>query len=120
MKSHQQITEQQAYDIWIESFNSTFQTVLSIVLYVLIRRGWHREALVKLFNDVIDAVNTPIEVFGKEVDDLYIQEYISKNYPEIDFSKAKFNLAPLTTTRRRNKEHSNHITQQSKFNTYER
>ena len=106
MKSHQRITEQQAYDLWVESFNSTFQTVLSIVLYVVIKRGWHRDAVVKLFNDVIDAVNTPIKVFGKELDDLYVQEYIMKNYPEIDFSKAKINLASKETTRRRNKEHN--------------
>ena len=59
-----------------------------------------------VFDDIVDMINTPIRVFGKEVDDLYIQDYISKNYPEIDFSRIKINAASKDESRRRNKEYN--------------
>lgn len=106
MKAHRQINEQKAYDMWLEGLNSSVKSVICMVLYVVIKRKWHRDKVIKLFDDIVDMINTPIKVFGKEVDDLYIQDYISKNYPEIDFSRIKVNAASKDESRRRNKEYN--------------
>lgn len=112
MKSHKRIDEQQAYDMWLECLDSAIKSVVSMVLYIVIQRKWHRDKVVELFDDIVETINTPIKVFGKEVDDLYIQDYISKNYPEIDFSRIKVNAASKDESRRRNKEYNR--TQQSR------
>lgn len=112
MKSHQQINEQKAYDMWLEGLNSSVKSAVCMVLYVVIKRKWHRDKVIKLFDDIVDMINTPIKVFGKEVDDLYIQDYISEKYPEIDFSRIKVNAASKDESRRRSKEHDR--TQQSR------
>ena len=106
MKSHRQINEQKAYDMWLEGLNSSVKSVVSMVLYIVIQRKWHRYNVIALFDDIVETINTPIKVFGKEVDDLYIQDYISENYPEIDFSRIKVNAASKDESRRRNKEYN--------------
>ena len=75
MKSHKRIDEQQAYDMWLECLNSAIKSVVSMVLYIVIQRKWHRYNVIALFDDIVETINTPIKVFGKEVDDLYIQDY---------------------------------------------
>lgn len=107
MKSHRQIDSRKAYDMWLTNLNDTVRSAVAIVLFVVIQRGWHRDRVVKLFNDIASAINTPINVFGKEVDDLYVQDYISKRYPEIDFSKINVNAASRIESQKRNKERRN-------------
>ena len=48
MKSHQQINEQKAYDMWLEGLNSSVKSVVCMVLYVVIKRKWHRDKVIKL------------------------------------------------------------------------
>ena len=104
VKAHRRIEEQQAYDMWLENLNNTITSTVAMVLYVVIQRGWHRDKVIKLFDDIVATLSTPIKVFGKEVDDLYIQDYISKKYPEIDFSRIKVTPASKDENRRRNKQ----------------
>lgn len=104
MKSHRQIDSRKAYDMWLTNLNDTMRSAVAIVLFVVIQRRWHRDRVVKLFNDIASAINTPINVFGKEVDDLYVQDYISKRYPEIDLSKINVNAASRIESQKRNKE----------------
>lgn len=104
MKAHRHIEEQQVYDMWLANLNNTITSTVAMVLYVVIQRGWHRDKVIKLFDDIVATLSTPIKVFGKEVDDLYIQDYISKKYPEIDFSRIKVTPASKDENRRRNKQ----------------
>jgi len=105
VKAHQRIDEQTAHNIWVTSVESSFKSAICIVIYTVIKRKWHRDKVIQLFNDIVDTINTPVKVFGREVDDLHIQSYIESNYPEIDFSKIKFNLSSHKESKQRNKEY---------------
>jgi len=106
MKSHMQITERQIYDIWTQSADETTRSAVLVILYTLIQRGWHRDRLIKLFEDIVTAFTQPLNIFGKEVDDLYVEMYLKKYYPEIDLKRIRVRKASLEESRRRHKENS--------------
>lgn len=66
------------------------RAVLGVVLYVLHLRKWHKDKIIKFFNDVVSIINMP-PAFGKYANDKEIRAFIETKYG-IDFSKVHLNI----------------------------
>lgn len=97
--------KEKAYDNWRESANDLLASGIAIVLRILELRGWHKDRLVKLFNEYVYAVSTPFEVLGREVDDKHIIESLTEKYG-IDFGRIQVNCADFEAGQKRAAEHN--------------
>jgi hypothetical protein len=70
-----------------QAADSAFPAVMAAVLFVLYKRGWHKDRLLKLYDDVCAFLAMPA-VFGKHLDDRQIEDYLEKKIG-IDWSKIR-------------------------------
>lgn len=49
------------------------------VLYILDRRGWHRDRIMKLYSDLVALYRTP-PIFGRSLDGDDVRDYITAKY----------------------------------------
>lgn len=80
------------YDIWRTAVDSDMQTAISLVLFILQKRGWHKDRLQKLFEDFVGELSHPIVFFGKETDNEKLEEHIEKTVG-VDLSRVKVRCA---------------------------
>lgn len=60
-----------------QAANSAFPAIMAAVLFVLYKRGWHKDRLLKLYDDVCAFLAMP-PVFGKHLDDRQIEDFLEK------------------------------------------
>lgn len=70
-----------------QAADTAFPAVVAAVLYVLYRRGWHKDKLLKLYDDVCAFLTFPV-IFGKELSNEDVQEYLEKRIG-IDWNKIR-------------------------------
>lgn len=102
MKSHRRADTAEAYNIWVDCSEDIARSIIIFVLYILDKRHWHRENILKLYEDIIALLTTPMRIFGKEVSNLDIEKYIVGKYG-IDLNRVKLNLAPMGSGKRKDK-----------------
>lgn len=86
-KSIKRLTAKECNAVSREAANSAFPAVMAAVIFVLYKRGWHKDRLLKLYDDVCAflAMGT---IFGKCFDDEQVKSYLVKKIG-IDWSKIK-------------------------------
>ena len=67
--------------------DSAFPAIMAAVLFVLYKRGWHKDRLIKLYDDVCALLTMP-SIFGQYLDDRQIEEYLTKQVG-IDWDKIR-------------------------------
>lgn len=70
-----------------QAVDSAFPAVMAAVIFVLYKRGWHKDRLLKLYDDVCAFLAMPA-VFGKHLDDRQIEDYLEKKIG-IDWNKIR-------------------------------
>lgn len=70
-----------------QAANSAFPAIMAAVLYVLYKRGWHKDRLSKLYDDVCALLAMP-SIFGKHLDDVQIEKYLTDKIG-IDWNKIR-------------------------------
>lgn len=68
--------------------DAAFPAVMAAVLYVLHLRRWHKDRIVKLYDDVCALLAVPIGLRGRYLDDRQTEEYLSRQYG-IDWDKIR-------------------------------
>lgn len=92
MKSHKVMDARRAYDIWLTCVDGDMQTAIALMLYILQKRGWHKDRLQKLFEDFVSELSHPIVFFGKEIDNEKLEKHIEKTVG-VDLGRVKVNCA---------------------------
>ena len=70
-----------------ECIDNAFPAVMAAVLYVLYKRGWHKDKLIKLYDDVCDLLAMP-PIFGKHLDDREVERFLEDKIG-IDWDKIR-------------------------------
>lgn len=104
MKAHRRADEAYRYNVWKESAEDIAKSMILAVLFIADRRKWHKENVLKLYEDIIDLLEKPIMIFGKQVSSIDMEAYIVKKYG-IDLSRVKLDLAPMGSGRKKEKEY---------------
>ena len=71
-----------------QAADSAFPAVMAAVLYVLYKRGWHKDRLLKLYDDVCVFLALPPLLYGKVFNDIEIEKYL-EDALGIDWSKIR-------------------------------
>lgn len=75
-------------DLSRQMVDAAFPAVMAAVLYVLHLRRWHKDRIVKLYDDVCALLAVPIGLRGKCLDDRQVEEYLARVYG-IDWDKIR-------------------------------
>jgi len=92
MKAHygkavKRLSKKEGAAVSRQAADSAFPAVMAAVLFVLYKRGWHKDRLVKLYDDVC-AFLIMGTIFGRHLTDIEIEQYISKHLG-IDWNKIR-------------------------------
>lgn len=79
MKAHRRADEVYKYNVWKECSEDIAKSMILAVLFIADRRKWHKENVLKLYEDIIDLLEKPIMIFGKQVSSIDMEAYIVKN-----------------------------------------
>lgn len=104
MKAHRRADEVYRYNVWKECSEDIAKSMILAVLFIADRRKWHKDKVMKLYEDIIDLLENPIMIFGKQVSSIDMEAYIVKKYG-IDLSRVKLDLAPMGSGRKKEKEY---------------
>lgn len=104
MKAHRRADEVYKYNVWKECSEDIAKSIILAVLFIADRRKWHKENVLKLYEDIIDLLEKPIMIFGRQVSSIDMEAYIVKKYG-IDLSRVKLDLAPMGSGRKKEKEY---------------
>lgn len=80
MKSHiapKRLSNKEARDTTQRALECVAPAVVSAVLYVLYKRGWHKDRITKLYDDIVALFSMPA-VFGKYLDNETVQAELTK------------------------------------------
>jgi hypothetical protein len=80
MKSHiapRRLSEKEAYQTTQRALECVAPAVVAAVLYVLYKRGWHKDRLCKLYDDIIALFDMPA-VFGQYLDNEQVQDELTR------------------------------------------
>lgn len=86
-KSIKRLTAKECNAVSREAANNAFPAIMAAVLLVLYKRGWHKDRLLKLYDDVCDLLVMP-PVFGKNFDDREIEKFLADKLG-IDWNKMR-------------------------------
>ena len=92
MKSRMKLTREKEYKIFCEQVEFVTRSTVLVILYILYQKGWHKDKIEKLYDEICEFYTSPPIVFGKEINDLYIQEYMTKHF-DMDLEKLKLTIA---------------------------
>lgn len=104
MKAHRRADEVYRYNVWKECSEDIAKSMILAVLFIADRRKWHKDKVMKLYEDIIDLLENPIMIFGKQVSSIDMEAYIVKKY-SIDLSRVKLDLASMGSGRKKEKEY---------------
>jgi hypothetical protein len=104
MKAHRRADEVYRYNVWKECSEDIAKSMILAVLFIADRRKWHKDKVMKLYEDIIDLLENPIMIFGKQVSSIDMEAYIVKKYG-IDLSRVKLDLASMGSGRKKEKEY---------------
>lgn len=104
MKAHRRADEVYKYNVWKECSEDIAKSMILAVLFIVDRRKWHKDKVLKLYEDIIDLLENPIMIFGRQVSSIDMEAYIVKKYG-IDLSRVKLDLAPMGSGRKKEKEY---------------
>lgn len=104
MKAHRRADEVYRYNVWKECSEDIAKSMILAVLFIADRRKWHKDKVIKLYEDIIDLLENPIMIFGKQVSSIDMEAYIVKKYG-IDLSRVKLDLASMGSGRKKEKEY---------------
>lgn len=104
MKAHRRADEVYRYNVWKECSEDIAKSMILAVLFIADRRKWHKDKVLKLYEDIIDLLENPIMIFGKQVSSIDMEAYIVKKYG-IDLSRVKLDLASMGSGRKKEKEY---------------
>ena len=79
MKAHiapKRLSEREAKDTAQRALECVAPAVVAAVLYVLYKRGWHKEQITKLYDDIVALFSMPA-VFGKYLDNEQVQQELT-------------------------------------------
>lgn len=79
MKAHRRADEVYRYNVWKECSEDIAKSMILAVLFIADRRKWHKDKVMKLYEDIIDLLENPIMIFGKQVSSIDMEAYIVKN-----------------------------------------
>lgn len=103
MKAHRRADEVYRYNVWKECSEDIAKSMILAVLFIADRRKW-QDKVMKLYEDIIDLLENPIMIFGKQVSSIDMEAYIVKKYG-IDLSRVKLDLASMGSGRKKEKEY---------------
>ena len=104
MKAHRRADEVYRYNVWKECSEDIAKSMILAVLFIADRRKWHKDKVLTLYEDIIDLLENPIMIFGKQVSSIDMEAYIVKKYG-IDLSRVKLDLASMGSGRKKEKEY---------------
>lgn len=84
------LTQKETEKIYGVVADDIARAIVGVVLYELHLRKWHKDRIVKFFNDIVSIINMP-PAFGKYANDKEIREFIKAKY-DIDFDKIKLSI----------------------------
>ena len=76
--------------VYGEAAKDAAKSVIGAVLMVCHLRKWHKERIIKLFDDILAVMDMP-EICGKTMTDYDVQQFITKKYG-IDFDRVHINF----------------------------
>ena len=80
MKSHiapKRLSNKEARQTTQRALECVAPAIVSAVLYVLYKRGWHKDRITKLYDDIVALFNMPA-VFGKHLDNESVQKFLTE------------------------------------------
>lgn len=80
MKAHfapKRLSKQEAMQTTQTALECVAPAVVAAVLFTLYKRGWHKDRICKLYDDIICMFSMP-EVFGQRLDDEMIEKYLTE------------------------------------------
>lgn len=86
-KSIKRLTAKECDAVSREAANSAFPAIMAAVIFVLYKRGWHKDRLLKLYDDVCAFLAMP-SILGKHFDDKQVEDYLEKKIG-INWNKIK-------------------------------
>lgn len=81
------LTSKECLNLSKQATDNAFPAIMAAVLFVLYKRGWHKDKCVKLYDDVCALLSMP-PVFGKHLDDRQIEAYLEDKLG-IDWNKIR-------------------------------
>lgn len=70
------LSHSEAVKVTQTALECTAPAVTAAVLFVLYRRGWHKDKLISLYQEIVGFFKYP-QYFGKYLTDIEIQEYLT-------------------------------------------
>lgn len=70
--------------------DNSAKAVVAAVLLILHRRKWHKENIIKFYQDIIGVLEQP-PIFGKYMQDYDMQRFLTEKYG-IDFERVKLRI----------------------------
>ena len=86
-KSIKRLSAKECNAISQEAADSAFPAIMAAVIFVLYKRGWHKDKLLKLYDDVCAFLAMP-SILGKHIDDRQVEKYLEDKIG-IDWSKIR-------------------------------
>lgn len=104
MKAHKRINQLIYFELWQKYTQISTRSAVAMILYMLyVRRKWHKEQIIKLYEDIVELYSIPLVIFGREVNNADVEDYMVKHIPELDFDKLTVNTESYMECVRREK-----------------
>lgn len=93
------LTQKETDIIYKEIMDRGAASIIAAVLLVLDQRKWHKEKIIKFYEDILYILDFP-QLLGKELHDYDVKKYLTKKYG-IDFSKVNVKVRDVCDENRK-------------------